>query len=180
MTSTYQAARKHEKEGNLTAAAKLYTESGFRSVNDADFESCTRFRVGIAILIKASSAAVRAGNDRRGEVLRDIITELLDRTISEADGDDEVVIGLYYEWIGDVHFLTRSERAEYYYRKALEYYEDKPEMAFLSWSMEQESDYERWAIEAYLESEGVEAELPVSDFTARITDKIGYLDRLRC
>lgn len=180
MTSVYDKALSLEREGELASAAVLYADAGFSALNDADFEPGTSYRIGLATLLKAISADARSENETRTTAIRDVVVTLIEHAADRDSRDDDVLEGLYYEWIGDAYFLTDSERAEEYYEHAREKYEGYPQEAFLSWSMEQEFDYARWAVESYLTATGVRdaGELPVVDFLSRIESKVEFANQV--
>lgn len=176
--SKYSRARCLEREGELASAAVCYTDAGFSALNEADFESGTKYRIGLTTLLRAISADARAGNETRATAIRDVVVALIDRAVDADSRADRILDGLYYEWIGDAYLLTRSDRAATYYRTALEMYEGHSQEEFLSWGMEQEFDYARWAVQSYLTANGTETaeELPTLDFPSRIESKLEYVE----
>ncbi|MEY7849045.1 hypothetical protein AB7C87_07545 [Natrarchaeobius sp. A-rgal3] len=179
MTSKYDRAKRLEKEGELAAAAVLYTEDGFQRLNRTNFEPNTTYRIGLATLIKAISIDARVGNRRRAVAVRDSVIALLDLALVSDPSSDDVLEGLYREWIGDCYLLTRSEQADQQYMDALAIYSERSREEFLSWSMEQEFDYVLWAVQSFLDYKGVSDEqLPSLDFENRIEQKRQYVTEM--
>lgn len=180
MTDPSIRARDAEDDGEFGEAARLYTESGFETLNRADFEPNRTFRVGIGKLARALSCDVRDGNVSRSVGLRRTIAGTIDHVQREAT--EECLIGLCEEWLGDVHLMTSSSSAREHYEQALDTFRDVPEGKQFSWGMEEEFDYVYWAVEAVLEQRGfTEMErLPALDFERRVETKLELLDEGFC
>lgn len=172
MSDTFQNARQLEREGELSRAARRYTQFGIEELNDADFERGRSFRIGLSALVCGISCDVRAGNADRAVALRYLTDGLLEYALA-TDTDDRGLIGLYTEWLGDVHFMTGSGNAAEHYRNAIEEYELTSEGKQFSWGMEEEFDYAYWAVSEFLEFEGYERDqFPELDFESRARRKL--------
>lgn len=173
MSETFSRARKRERDGDLPTAARLYASAGFETINGVDFDLGSSFRFGIATFISSISCDVRAGNVQRATGLR-YVTEGAIRYARPACLDDQCLVGLYHEWLGDIHLMTGSDEARTHYENALKRYERVSECDQLSWGMAEEFDYSRWATLAFLEADTNEVELPELDFEARVHEKLQF------
>lgn len=175
MTDLYTEAQNNEEAGEYHTAARAYAENGFIILNEQDFEAGRQFRLGIASLVKALSCDARAGQQRRARAIRDTAASAIRHALREEEKEDRCRDGLYHEWLGDIHLMTRSVSARTHYETARNHYSDASPSQQRTWGMEEEFDYVHWAVESFLEEAGYEdevEELHPSDFSGRIEIKL--------
>lgn len=176
MTNHYKKARDHEEAGEYQAASHVYAADSFTMMNENDFSPSgdLTFMVAIAYLIKSASCAARAGNQQRTRAIRDAAEAYIRHALREEARDDRTQDGLYHEWLGDIHLMTRSPTAITHYRTARGYYADTSPSMQRTWGGEEAFNYAHWAVESFLEDTGHDdeiEELQPLDFPGRIEIK---------
>lgn len=176
--SKFGRGSEKEKEGDYQQAAALFAKSAFEDLIESNFELSRKTRINLSELLMAISCDVRADNYNRAEHLFDIAKPLF-REVG-TDADSRVLVGLTNEWIGDGLFMLGSTDAIDWYQKANEYYDDL-EWGERSWGHEQEFHYASFALESFLNANGIEVpkepHLPLH-FPERIEFKIEAAEQL--
>lgn len=169
MTDHFQKAMEAEKAGRHREAAEHFAIDAMIELVKSNFESGRTMRINAAILLQAISADVRANNTNRARhifsFLEPLLAEIRDST------DDTVLAGIASEWTGDALLMLGEPGAKEQYREAETRYVDVRPTE--NWGFEEEFDYEHWAIESFLESEGMEVPENLElDFQQRIGLKL--------
>jgi len=148
---------------------------GFRFIVDSNFKQGDHYRKGVSYLLSAIIYDVQDDNYWRASNLADLTRPLIE--LMQDETAEPILVGIGFEWFGDIDLLLGNESAIDHYEQAEPYFKDTDWQDEI-WKFEPVFEISGHILRHHLESQGYD--LPISTYThaERVARKIELAEEI--
>lgn len=184
-------------EGDFLGAARLRAKSALYRFHEFGIQENASSEIAVGDLLYAVYYATRGGDEQLAAQLRNTLesyASLLQHAAYDALQENwpattrGCLIGMFEEWVGDAHLMTRSAEANRYYARAEPWYRIKQcrvdegatakEMPCWQWGMEPAFEVPNWAFADFLEWRYAGLSEDVFDYHLDFFDRLDFKHRI--